>query len=468
MRILYIDIDSLRADHLGCYGYHRSTSPHIDRIASQGARFEQSYVSDAPCQPSRTALFSGRFGINTGVITHGGKAAKPYPALLDPQNQQGLAQSDWMGLLRKQGYRTATVSPFASRHKTDYWLTNFDDVRDLGKQGRVDGQEVSDTSIQWLDTHGRADNWFLHVNFWDAHRPFSTPMSFGHPFNDQPVPGWLTDEIRQKHWITSGPNSARKMIGFEAPPEPFEDSIAGVCPRQPTQCDNMNQVRRMYDGYDTAVRYVDEQIGRILNHLASLGILEDTAIIISADHGENLGELNIYADHGTADHPTMRVPLIMHIPGVTNAGHVDHALRYQVDMAATMLEIVGCEVPSWWDGQSYAAQLNADTPQVGHDHLVMGQALWTSQRAVRFKDYMYIETYHDGFHQYPPVMLFDVMQDPHELNDLSHDHPGLVSQGKKLLEAWLDNHVGVHGDPMQTVMDEGGPVLVRGRTFIRD
>jgi arylsulfatase A-like enzyme len=75
LRILYIDLDSQRPDHLGCYGYHRNTSPNVDRIAAQGVRFDNVHVSDAPCLPSRTALWSGRHGIHTGVINHGGVAA---------------------------------------------------------------------------------------------------------------------------------------------------------------------------------------------------------------------------------------------------------------------------------------------------------------------------------------------------------------------------------------------------------
>lgn len=71
MRVLYIDIDTLRPDHLGCYGYHRDTSPNIDRIAVQGVRFDNCYASDVPCLPSRTAPISGRFRIHTGVIVHG-------------------------------------------------------------------------------------------------------------------------------------------------------------------------------------------------------------------------------------------------------------------------------------------------------------------------------------------------------------------------------------------------------------
>ena len=79
MRIIYIDIDTLRADHLGCGGYHRNTSPNIDTVASEGINFRNVYASDVPCLPSRTALITGMFGIRNGVINHGGRAADLQP-----------------------------------------------------------------------------------------------------------------------------------------------------------------------------------------------------------------------------------------------------------------------------------------------------------------------------------------------------------------------------------------------------
>jgi arylsulfatase A-like enzyme len=77
MRILYIDIDTLRADHLGCYGYHRNTSPNIDALADDAVLFKNVYASDTPCLPSRTALLTGRFGIHNGAVNHGGTDADP-------------------------------------------------------------------------------------------------------------------------------------------------------------------------------------------------------------------------------------------------------------------------------------------------------------------------------------------------------------------------------------------------------
>ncbi|CAM3900456.1 MULTISPECIES: sulfatase-like hydrolase/transferase [Paenibacillus] len=75
MRVLLLDLDSMRPDHLGCYGYARNTSPHIDRIAAEGIKFDNYYTSDAPCFPSRTALMTGRFGIHNGVVGHGGRCS---------------------------------------------------------------------------------------------------------------------------------------------------------------------------------------------------------------------------------------------------------------------------------------------------------------------------------------------------------------------------------------------------------
>ncbi len=75
MRVIFLDLDTLRPDHLGCYGYHRDTSPAIDRIAAEGVRFNNYYTPDAPCLPARAALVSGQFGIHNGAIGHGGTAA---------------------------------------------------------------------------------------------------------------------------------------------------------------------------------------------------------------------------------------------------------------------------------------------------------------------------------------------------------------------------------------------------------
>lgn len=116
MRVLYIDCDSLRPDHLGCYGYDRETSPSIDRIDTTGRRFSNYYVSDAPCLPSRTAFFTGRFGIHTGVVNHSGINADIRHRGQSRGGSTNDAYRTFPMALSNAGYRTALVSPFPTRH----------------------------------------------------------------------------------------------------------------------------------------------------------------------------------------------------------------------------------------------------------------------------------------------------------------------------------------------------------------
>src|SRR6266478_4214154 len=161
MRILYIDVDSLRPDHLGCYGYHRKTSPNIDRIAAQGARFDNCYASDAPCLPSRTALWSGRFGIHNGVMNHGGAAAEPFPDGAPRMMDSMIGQTNWMRCLRRArpGLKAATISPFAERHGAYHWYAGFNEIYNTGRHGHERADEISPLAIEWIARNARAEDW---------------------------------------------------------------------------------------------------------------------------------------------------------------------------------------------------------------------------------------------------------------------------------------------------------------------
>jgi choline-sulfatase len=457
MRVLYIDIDTLRADHLGCYGYHRLTSPNIDRVAAQAVRFERCYASDVPCLPSRTALVSGRFGTHNGVVGHGGTAADPFLEGRDRSFSQRLVRNSFPSLLRKLGLRTATISSFAERHSAYQWHAGFQETMSPGKRGLENADEVFALAREWLERHGRSERWFLHVQFWDPHTPYRAPASYGEPFADASLPAWLTEEVRARHFEGCGPNSAQEAVGF-SPEYPWGDY-----PRQPRVCDSMHAVRRMFDGYDTGILYADLYVGRLLDALSALGVLDDTAILISADHGETLGELNIYCDHHTADEHTARVPAILRFPGLSP--RVDRGLHYQIDVAATLVALLGGEVPATWDGRSFAAAMR-EGREDGRDHLVITQGAWTCQRAVRWDDLLCIRTEHDGYHGFDDVMLFDVARDPHEQRDLASTEPAHVRHALALLAAFREqvlagNPGGV--DPLETVLREGGPYHVRGQ-----
>lgn len=463
MRILYIDVDSLRPDHLGCYGYHRQTSPNIDALAARGVRFEHCYVPDAPCLPSRTALWSGRCGFHTGVVGHGGTAAQPFVEGPGRGFRDLFGTTGWMSALREAGLRTATVSSFGERHAAWHWYAGYQEVYNSGKNGMEIADDVSPLALDWLERHARSDNWFLHVNYWDPHTPYRTPGAFGNPFAGEPLPAWLTDAVWQRCWEGFGPHSAQEPHGF-ADEAMWHERLYRQYPGNPDQIDSLEAVRGWIDRYDTGIRYADEHIGRLLNALADAGVLEETMVIVSADHGENQGELNVWGDHQTADAITCRVPLIVHMPESTGQPRVDHAFHYQYDWAATAIELVGGQVPANWDGQPFTPAFH-EGREAGRPFLVTSQNAWACQRGVRFDRYLLLRSYHDGYKQLEPVMLWDLSADPHEQHDLAPERPDLVQQGMSLLAAWYDEMAlrSRHDvDPMMTVLREGGPYHTRG------
>src|SRR5690606_32624052 len=119
----------------------------------------------------------------------------------------------------------------------------------------------------------------------------------------------------------------------------------------------------------------------------------------------------------------------------SQAGRVDRALHYQFDLAASIAELLGRDVPSNWDGVSFAEALRAGS-DAGRDHLVLTQGAWTCQRAVRFADWCYLRTYHDGYHELAPHLLFDVARDPHLQANRAGAQPDVVAAAEATLADW--------------------------------
>lgn len=463
MKIIYVDIDSLRADHLGCYGYLRNTSPEIDRLARESIRFENVYVSDAPCLPSRTALWSGRFGYRTGVVGHGGTAAQPKIEGPGRGFQDRFHSDGWMTAMRKAGHHTATISSFGERHAAWHWYAGYNEIVNPGYEGIDCADQIVPLAIDWIERNAnRLDDWFLHVNLWDPYTPYRTPQEFGDLFEGAPIPTWPTDDVIMDLRKSYGPMSTREPNGFS------DLDLTSEFPRHPNAIENAADARRWYDGYDAGVRYADFWVGKLLGALKHVDVYDDALIFVSADHGENLGELNIWGDHQTADQFTCCVPLIVRLPHGENAGRVDNSLHYHFDWAATLIELAGGTVPASWDGRSFASEMGAQSGS-GRNYVVASQGAWSCQRGVRFddagRDYICLFTYHDGLKNFDPIMLFDLTSDPYEQNNIRDARPDLVSRAKELLAEWhggLMNGGETDLDPLTLVMSEGGPFHCQG------
>ena len=456
MKVLMLDLDTLRPDHLGCYGYQRDTSPNIDRIAAEGVRFDNYYTPDAPCLPARAAMVSGMFGIHNGAVGHGGTCADMRLEGVTRNFRTSTADNSLWRVFRNAGFSTCTISPFAERHSSYWFLAGFNEMHNhAGKGGGESAEEVTPVVMKWLEDNAGKDNWLLHVNYWDPHTPYRAPADFANPFANDPLPGWLTPEVHAAHLKLAGPHTARDNNMYNGDNSPN-------FPRHVGDVKDMGELRRCIDGYDCGIRYMDQHIGQILNFLEKKGILDDTAIIVTSDHGENFGELGIYSEHGTADNITCRIPMVIKWPGMKK-NHVDKGFHYNLDLAPTVAELLGVKAWDKWDGQSYAATLK-DGSDTGRDELVISQCAHVCQRSVRWDKYLYIKTYHDGFHpHFDDEMLFDIENDPHETANLANDRPDVLAEGARRLLNWHGKMMatmpfGYTQDPLDVVMKENGPM----------
>ena len=305
MNLIFCSLDTLRADRLGCVGNPRGLTPNLDRIASEGALFTQAYASDIPTQPSHTAVFTGQFGVRTGIVSHFHPAA-----YLDEETL-------WMpSLLRRQGYVTGAVDHlFAMK---DWFIRGYDDYMPPPGRSRSPGSVINDIGFPWLDQHA-SEEFYLFLHFWDAHIPYLPPSPFKERFSHGTA-GRIDPDIHDKlEGRPSYPLFKQNLYDFlEAMPN--LDFIA--------------------DLYDAEVAYLDFEIGRLFNHLGELGLLDDTMVVLFGDHGENMTEHDSWFDHAGLYDSVTHVPLILWAPGRIPAFETSTMVAL-VDVLPTVLEVLG-------------------------------------------------------------------------------------------------------------------------------
>ena len=164
MKVIFVSLDTLRADRLTSLGYHRGLTPNLDRIASQGALFSNAFASDIPTQPSHTALFTGRFGVHTDIVSH-----------FHPASQLG-EDVPWLpSIFREAGHATGAVDHlFAMK---DWFVRGYDDYMPPPGRSRSPGSVINEIAFPWMAEH-RDEDFFLFLHFWDAHIPYVPPSPY--------------------------------------------------------------------------------------------------------------------------------------------------------------------------------------------------------------------------------------------------------------------------------------------------
>ncbi|MFE5321931.1 sulfatase [Paenibacillus sp. NPDC056579] len=457
MRIIYLDIDSLRPDHMGCYGYNRNTTPNIDSIASKGVRFNSCYCASSPCVPSRASFVSGRFGINHGALTHWGPGGEfQYP--------EGDGHSRevpfFTRYLREAGMKTVTFSSFGDRHHAWWYFAGWNEVHTHSlKEGNENADEVNDAVIPWLKQHGKEDNYFLHIQYWDPHTFYTYPIEYMEQWKDTPVKPFPDEAAIASQQKDSFPRSATFLHWGDSYPATMPGRIS-----------NRDDFKHAVDGYDGGISYMDRHVGQLLDTLRELGIEDEVSFVISADHGESMGEQGIYIEHASATEAVHHLPLIMTVPGMTQQGQAIDGFVYNVDVIATIAELAGLEVPSGWDGKSFLPALRGEHWE-GRDYLVMDHALYVCQRAVRDARWYFIRTYHPGLYlHFDEVTLYDMENDPNQTVNVADQYPDIVKEMDHRLTQWQHEQArkpGYKVDPMQKVIETGPWKYLSAEDWIR-
>ena len=380
MKVVLLVIDTLRADHLGCYGYKRETSPNIDRLAKEGVLFEKAYPTDVPTQPSFTSMFTGQRGIHTGIVSHSQteNLAENVPYLTE--------------ILAQNGVTTAAVSTlymmrrwFARGFK--YYMNPVAGIRRRLQQ--VDAEEINRMALPWIKEN-RDKDFFIFIHYWDPHSLYIPPERYRRLFyeGDESNPeNHSLDKLKtQPVW----PFVKRHL-------DPMGKDITDI-----------EYVIAQYDG---EIRYADDNVGELRNLLEDLGILDETFLILTSDHGESLGEHDFYFDHCDVYETTVHVPLIIRCPSVLPQGkRVDTLIQSTISLAPTILNFFGIKVPQVMKGKDLTKVANGE--EEGYKEIYVNQGLWTGKRAIRTERWKLIKTLDKAFWDTPYVELYDLDADP--------------------------------------------------------
>jgi arylsulfatase A-like enzyme len=375
--ILLLSIDTLRADHLGCYGYARDTSPNLDALAARGVLFEQ-VVSPAPwTMPAHASLLSGVYPRHHGVRAFG----QPLPARL----------STLASALGAAGYRTAAVVNFAPLAPL---VESFEESWTV-RPGQGDAEAVFEIASRWLAQEPSPFFLFLHV--YDVHLPHPPRSPFLEPYDGVVTGGALQVQAFRRGELALDADDARHL-------------------------------RDLYDG---EIRRLDEKLGRFLEALERDGRLERTLVAVVADHGEEFFEHGSLG-HGHSLHPELlRVPLILAGPTLPRGLRVQAPVSL-LDTAPTLLTLVGVPPLTGSDGVDLSSHWGAPDgarPLFSETNHWLGNRDRNLRRAVRRGRYA---LHYDALSA--SYALFDLREDPFEEVDVSARHPRVTAELRRLLE----------------------------------
>lgn len=417
--ILLIGLDTLRADHLGCYGYGRDTSPHIDRYAAGGVVFANAYSTHIPTHPAFTTILTGKDVMRHGVVNISQTMTLPDDV---PMLQE---------ILSDQGYNTIAVDNMGR------WFTRgFGSYRDYKfNSGPTDpwykAEAVNNVLLPTLDeVAASVEPFFIFAHYWDPHTPYQPPSPF-----------------RGMYYHKDAKDPANHGLDPLWAFEPFRDYFASWMP-------GVTDPEFVIAQYDAEVSYMDVCLRSVFTRLAELGLEENTLVILFADHGEEFMDHDCYFDHHGLYEPNVHVPLIMRWPGVLPAATQRHGFVTLLDVAPTILEAIGLPhliQQEGLEGQSLLNFMNGQTVTAPRDTLYLTESTWMRKRGVRTAEWKLIVAIEPDFHGKPPIELYHLPSDSGEMINVADQHPDIVASLRAKLDDWRTRRLAETGlpDPME-------------------
>jgi len=344
MNVIVLALDTLRADHLSCYGYARETSPTLDALAGEGILFENALTNTAHTGPTFTTIYTGQYPFTHGIVSTLHAHPNEPDQLLDDEAPT-LPE-----VLRRHGYLTAAFdnlmiwgshpSHFARGY--DYYVHTLSPSAEFC--AAVLAEHVNARLIPWIESvAGQHQPFFLFVHYWDPHQPYNQPE----PYRTCHAASPSHDPITTPDGRTYTPRWG------------WEERLT-------------ERSRERIDLYDGEITYVDEQVRRVLETLKGARIYDETAVFVTADHGEDMEEHNAPFEHREPYETTVHVPLIVK-PSADWPAAAPPRVKSQVghiDLMPSILDLLGVEAPDGMDGRSWRSLLE-QPGQTFHDVLYL-------------------------------------------------------------------------------------------------
>jgi arylsulfatase A-like enzyme len=407
-------VDSLRRDHMSCYGYERLTTPYIDRFAQEATLFEETFSAHIPTTSAYASMLSGRDVIGTQVVAlrHQGPFREEVPTLAE--------------ILRDEGYNTTCVG-FTGNPSS----RGFDTYLDYASWGSWNegrspkAQNLNEVALPELDRLAKKrDPFFLFLRHMDPHAPYLPPEPYERMF-------YHGNETDPKN------KSMDPVLSFK----PFRDFFATW---MPPGISDKDYVIAQYDG---AIAYMDAAIQSIFEAVDANGIADDTIVIINGDHGETLYDHECWFDHHGMYDPTLVVPLIIRYPGEMPTGKRVSGFNQHKDLVPTILDLAALEPKGLeLDGRSLMPMVRGD--EASHEsEFYITECTWMRKHGWRTPEWKLIIALEPDFHFKPEVELYNLVTDPEENVNVAEENSDIVALLKARMDAWIEKREGETGLP---------------------